>query len=137
MTENRIRIAFLLGIGLGCLMSALSWFGNSRASFRWISVYPDLITLGALPVLVFLALWIVAQRCNGLTRANLRWIAMTIVGVGGTLFAVSHTILGIVRLSYQPMFMFVIWFATTFLSFVVVGYVTAVATTRWLEGQRR
>lgn len=128
-----MRTWVLFGIGLGGVLSALSWFGNLRASVPGrISVFPDLITLAALPVLVFLALRLVAHRHEGTTRATVRRAGMIIVGVGATLFAVAHTVLGMVLSSQPRGLTLVVAFAMAFASFAAVGWLTAWAVSTWL-----
>jgi len=122
-----------LGIVLGGLLSALSWFGNVRRDLPHVtSVFPDLITLAALPVLVFLALWLVAHRYEASTRATLRRAGMIIVGIGAALFAVAHAVLGMVQFSQPSAFMLVVGFGMAFSGFLAVGWLSAWAASTWL-----
>ena len=128
-----MRTWVLFGIGLGGVMSALSWFGNLWASVPGrISVFPDLITLAVLPVLIFLALRWVAQRHAGATRATVRRAGMLMVGIGATLFAATHTVLGLVLFARPSALLLVVGFAMSFASFVAVGWLTAWAVSTWL-----
>ena len=122
-----------LGIVLGGLLSALSWFGNVRRDEpHQIYTFPDLITLAALPVLVFLALWLVAHRYEASTRATLRRAGMIIVGIGAALFAVAHAVLGMVQFSQPSAFMLVVVFGMAFSGFLAVGWLSAWAASTWL-----
>ena len=122
-----------LGIALGGLLSALSWFGNVRRDVPHVtSVFPDLITLAALPVLVLLALWLVAHRYEASTRATLRRVGMIIVGIGAALFAVAHAVLGMVQFSQPSAFMLVVGFGMAFSGFLAVGWLSAWAASTWL-----
>jgi len=128
-----MRTWILYGIWLGGLLSALSWFANLWASVpSTVSVFPDLITFIALPVLVFLVLRLFANRHEGLTRATLRRAGMVIVSVGATLFAVSIAVLGIVRFSQPSAFILLIGFIMAFVSFLLVGWLSVWVASIWL-----
>ena len=134
-----MRRWILLGVGLGSLLSALSWFGNLRSSVHsGLSTFPDLITLLAVPVLTFLAL-LLADRHSELTRETLRSAAMVIVGIGATLFATCELVHGMVVFSRPSGFLLATGFVMALLGFVALGWLSAWAASNWLihaDGKR-
>ena len=135
-----MRTWILYGILLGGLWSALSWFANLWSSApNTVSVFPDLITFIALPVLVFLVLRLLANRHQGLTRTTLRRAGMVIVSVGATLFAVSFAVLEIVRFSQSSASLLLTGLVMAFISSLLVGWLSVWVASIWLtqaEGKR-
>ena len=84
-------------------MSVLSWFGNLRRynphGGVGVSAFPDLLTLLALPVLVFLVMRSVVRDGTASTRKSVRRTAMMAVLVSAVLYAVSDVLLGVVAFS--------------------------------------
>jgi hypothetical protein len=101
--KERVKRWLSLGIKVGGVMSVLSWFGNLRRynphGGVGISAFPDLLTLLALPVLVFLVMRSVVRDGTASTRKSVRRTAMMAVLVSAVLYAVSDVLLGAVAFS--------------------------------------
>ncbi len=135
-----MRTSVQYGIVLGAVMSVLSWFANVWASVPGrVSVFPDLITLIALPVLVFAALRFFVHRQDTLTRATLRRSGMIIVAIGATVFALAFAVLGVVLLRPSGFLFHFVGFGMALIAFLLVGWLATWAAAMWLTpaGDRR
>jgi len=120
------------GIGLGVVMSSVLWAANLAKSVPGtVYIFPDIITLIALPALVLLALRFLAFQDNTLTRWSLRRAGTTMVVFGALLFATTLTILGFVSFSEPSARMLLIGSTMAFAGFLGVGWLTVLMATSW------
>jgi hypothetical protein len=140
--HNRAWLAS--GLKLGAAVSALSWFGNLRhydSRPQVVSAFPDLLTVIALPILLFIFLRLVARN-ERWTRTDIRRVGMFMVIVAATFYASAHVLLGIVvfsRFFSRPLLatypLEIFGFAMAFISFSVFGWLSVWITSKWLMGR--
>src|SRR5262249_20092663 len=103
------------GFIVGSFCSALSWAGNTSVH---VSVFPDLISFLAPPVLVFLSLQLMATSLGRWSRATTRRAGIILVGTGAVSFAIGH--MWMVRLRL-PIFGLLTPFLLAFVGFLLMG----------------
>jgi hypothetical protein len=78
-----------MGLTMGLLLSALSWLGNSRRVDTFtVSAFPDLITVFALPILIYFALRLGDRQEPGRDLGRLRRAGWASVNAASAVFAI-------------------------------------------------
>lgn len=91
------------GLLLGLLLAALAWFGNlQRVDTFTVSAFPDLLTVLAVPVGLYLALRQWDRRQPGQDLRRLRRAGWAIVNTQAAVFALGVAILTAERLLPDP-----------------------------------
>jgi hypothetical protein len=130
---GHMKTRILLGFTLGASSSTFSWVENLRViKPGGISVFPDLLTLIALPVLTFGVLGWISRTRETLSRRDVRRTGMIMVVSGAVLFSISHLLLGIVRFSHLFIPLLPFGLAMAFTSFVVIGALSVWVASKWL-----
>lgn len=128
-----MRDRFGFGIFIGLVLSLLSWNAHRSAAPHLVSIFPDLATLAALPILV-IALLLFKSRQRGVRdRITLRRFGFSVVVVAAIVFAVFSTILGEMRYSHPGGQMLPLTFAVTAVLTLAIGILSTLITVRLMH----